>query len=77
MNPTDSGKHHPDNIQILLKSHNRIKGSKNWKRFTIDEQVEYIRATVRVQKLVSQKMEIEMDEEVIEHVIARLKLVYS
>jgi len=29
LNKKDPGNHHPDNIQILLKSHNRMKSSKN------------------------------------------------
>ena len=66
LNPTDPGKHHPDNIQILLKSHNRLKGKKNWERFTLDEQIDYIRSNVKVQKIISKKMNIEIDDEVIE-----------
>jgi hypothetical protein len=76
LNHLEPGKHHPDNMQILTKAHNASKNNDNWERFNLDEQIEYIRATVRVQKLVSKKMEIEMDEEVIEQVISRLKLVY-
>jgi hypothetical protein len=76
LNPKDPGKHHPDNIQILLKSHNRLKGNSNWKRFTLKEQIEYIEAVVKVQKLVSKKMEIDLQDEVIGSIIERLKLVY-
>lgn len=76
MNPIDPGKHHPDNIQLLLASHNRIKNSKNWERFSLDEQIEYIRSAVRVQKIVSSRMGIELEEEVIEQIIERLIKVY-
>ncbi len=76
LNPTDPGHHHPDNIQILLKSHNRLKGNDNWERFTLKEQIEYIEAVVRVQKLVSKKMKVELHEDVIGSIIERLKLVY-
>ncbi len=76
LNPLDPGKHHPDNIQILLKSHNRLKGNANWDRFTLKEQIEYIEAVVRVQKLVSRKMKVDLHEDVIGSIIERLKLVY-
>lgn len=76
LHPTDPGHHHPDNIQILLKSHNRLKGNANWERFTLKEQIEYIEAVVRVQKLVSKKMKIELHDGVIGSIIERLKLVY-
>lgn len=76
LNPTDPGKHHPDNIQLLLKSHNRIKGKNNWDRFTVQEQIEYIQAAVNIQKIVSKKMNIDLEEEVIDQIITRLKLVY-
>ena len=42
LNSKDPGKHHPDNLQILLKSHNRLKSNANWERFTLQEQIEYI-----------------------------------
>lgn len=42
LNPTESGNHHPDNLQLLIKAHNGKKNKKNWNRFTIDEQIEYI-----------------------------------
>ena len=76
LNPNDPGKHHPDNLQILLKSHNRLKSNKNWERFTLQEQIDYIQAVVRVQKLVSSKMKIDLHEEVIGSIIERLKLIY-
>ena len=76
LNGQDPGHHHPDNIQILLKSHNRMKGNSNWERFTIDEQIEYIKAVVRVQKLVSKRMGIDLEEDVVKAIIERLRLVY-
>ncbi len=76
LNPTDPGKHHPDNIQILLKSHNRLKGNDNWQRFTLKEQIEYIEAVVKVQRLVSKKMDIDLQDDVIGSIIERLKLIY-
>ena len=76
LNPTDPGSHHPDNIQLLLKSHNRMKSSSNWERFSLEEQIEYIQAAVRLQKLVSDKMKIDLEEEVINQIFERLKLIY-
>lgn len=76
LNPKDPGKHHPENIQILLKVHNRLKSNSNWERFTLKEQIEYIEVVVHVQKLVSAKMKIDLQEEVVGSIIERLKLVY-
>lgn len=76
LNPKDPGKHHPDNLQILLKSHNRQKSNDNWDRFSLQEQIEYIQAVVKVQKLVSAKMKIDLHDEVIGSIIERLKLIY-
>ncbi len=76
LNQSDPGKHHPDNIQILLKSHNRLKSNDNWERFTLKEQIEYVEAVVKVQKLVSKKMNIDLQDDVIGSIIERLKLVY-
>lgn len=76
LNEKDPGRHHPDNLQILLKTHNRTKGNRNWERFTLEEQIEYIKAVVRVQKLISSRMKIDLHEEVIGSIIERLKMVY-
>lgn len=76
LNEKDPGRHHPDNIQILLKSHNRMKGNSNWDRFTIAEQVEYIEAVIRVQRLVSKRMNIDLHEDVVGSIIQRLKMIY-
>jgi len=76
LNREEAGNHHPDNIQLLLKSHNRMKNSNNWKRFTIDEQIEYIKAVVKVQELVSSRMGIQLEDDVIDSLIDRLKAVY-
>lgn len=54
-NPDAPGKNHPDNLQILQKSHNRRKNDSNWKRFTIEEQIAYIQAAVKVQHLIAKQ----------------------
>lgn len=76
LNSSDPGSHHPDNIQILLKTHNRQKGKNNWRRFSIEEQIDYIRAVVRVQSIVADRMGVQLEEDVLEQVITRLKMVY-
>ncbi len=76
LNQKDPGFHHPDNIQVLLKSHNRMKSSDNWERFTLAEQMEYIKSAVTLQKMVSRRMGIEIDDSVIESILNRLRTVY-
>lgn len=76
LNREDPGSHHPDNLQLLLKTHNRIKNSDNWARFTLDEQINYIQSVVQVQKLVSIKMGVHIEDDVIESIIKRLKMIY-
>ena len=76
LNPQNPGQHHPDNIQIILKSHNRMKSNNNWMRFSLEEQIEYIKAAVKLQSMVAKKMKVDMDEKVIESIIQRLKLVF-
>ncbi len=73
----EQGKHHPDNLQLLTKAHNGRKNNSSWTRFSFDEQVEYIKAAVRLQKIVERKMNIQIDDSLIENIILRLKLVYG
>ncbi|ROS00207.1 hypothetical protein EDC56_2845 [Sinobacterium caligoides] len=70
------GKHHPDNLQLLLKIHNGKKNSNNWQRFTIDEQLDYIRVAVRLQGIIASRLSVEMVGEVLESLLERLKKVY-
>jgi len=76
LNPESPGNHHPDNFQLLLKAHNTKKNNGNWKRFTIEEQEEYIQTSVKLQGLVAPRMDIEMDQSVIDLLIERLAKVY-
>ncbi|MCB1863682.1 MAG: HNH endonuclease, partial [Gammaproteobacteria bacterium] len=68
---------HPDNFQLLLKTHNVKKKNDNWQRFTFDEQIEYIKAAIKLQAIVAPKLDVEMDESVIDSLIERLGRVYS
>jgi hypothetical protein len=77
LNSDNPGKHHPDNFQLLLKAHNARKKNDNWPRFTFDEQTEYIHAAIRLQLIVAPKLNIEMDESVIDSLLERLSKVFS
>ena len=77
LNPENPGKHHPDNFQLLLKSHNAKKKNDNWQRFSFDQQAEYIKAAIGLQRLVAPSLNIEMDESIIDSLIERLSKVFE
>lgn len=70
------GSHHPDNIQILIQGHNSKKSNQNWKRFTLDEQVEYILKIVESYEIIVKKNKLDFEKEIVESLINRLRLVY-
>jgi hypothetical protein len=76
LNQHDQGTHHPDNIQILLKSHNSKKNNKNWERFTLEKQIEYINKVIDLQKLVLQNFNLEFEQVILEDLINRLRRIY-
>jgi hypothetical protein len=76
LNPQSPGKHHPDNLQLLLKAHNGKKHSKNWERFSFDEQGEYIATAVKLQEIVAQRLDVQLESSVLTSLIQRLKEVY-
>jgi len=76
LNKEDAGVHHPDNFQLLLKHHNAKKNNKNWKRFTFEEQVIYIKKVVELQQLLHIQLEIEVNNMILDSLLARLKVVY-
>ncbi len=76
LNDTKQGQHHPNNLQFLLKYHNGKKNKKSWKRFSFNEQIEYIKKTISLQSLVADKFNIEIDIKILEALLARLKEVY-
>ena len=76
LNEHEQGKHHPDNIQILLKSHNSKKNNKNWERFTLEKQIEYINKVIDLQKLVLENFNLEFEEVIFEDLINRLRRIY-
>jgi len=76
LNPNEKGTHHPDNIQILLKSHNNKKNNNNWERFTLEQQIEYINRTINLQKLVLSNFNLEFEESILKDLINRIKSIY-
>jgi hypothetical protein len=76
MNSQDPGDHHPDNIQILLRSHNRTKSDSNWVRFSVEEQLDYITKIVQVQMIISEKMKVDIDKDVLEIIFGKIKNIY-
>lgn len=76
LNPIESGNHHPDNLQLLIKAHNGKKHKKNWKRFTIDEQIEYINHVLALQTLIASRLGVSLVNDVLESLLERLAKVY-
>ena len=48
----------------------------NLQRFTLNEQIEYISAVVKVQKIISERVGINIEDDVLKSVIERLKLIF-
>jgi len=76
LNKDDAGKHHPDNLQLLLKAHNGKKHVKNWERFTEEEQIDYITTAIKLQEIVAPRLGIDVEHSVLSSLMQRLKEVY-
>ena len=76
LNPSETGLHHPDNMQLLIKAHNAKKNKKNWERFTFEEQKVYIEQVVALQSTIASRLEIEFDDEVLEKLFGKLEEIY-
>jgi len=76
LNRENPGAHHPDNLQLIIKAHNARKSNDNWKRFILEKQIEYIEAVVRLQEMVASRFESDLDKDVIDSLLLRLKKVY-
>ena len=70
------GKHHPDNFQLLLKYHNVKKYKNSWQRFTIDEQIDYISKVISLHKVLEDKLDVKIDQNILSNLLNRLKEVY-
>ncbi len=75
--PDNPGPHHPDNLQFRLKAHNTKKNNRNWPRFSLEQQVDYIKAVVAVQETVAEQLEISISYPVLDALIERLSKVYE
>lgn len=76
LNKQTKGKHHPNNLQLLLKYHNGKKSNNNWQRFSLDEQIAYIKKTIELQSLVSNQLDINIDENILNSLLERLRQIY-
>lgn len=76
LNPDKSGKHHPDNLQLLTKVHNGKKNKKSWERFTFVEQKDYIEKVIALQTMIANRLEVNIVENVLESLLDRLEKVY-
>lgn len=77
LNSKAPGKHHPDNLQLLLKPHNGKKNANNWQRFSFVEQKQYIEAAITLQTLVADKMNVEVETCVQDSLLNRLQAVFG
>lgn len=72
----EQGKHHPDNFQLLLKYHNVKKYKNSWQRFSIDEQIDYIYKVIALHKVIEDKLDVKIDQNILDNLLNRLKAVY-
>jgi len=76
LNPSEQGKHHPENLQLLLKTHNNKKSSKNWMRFSIEEQIKYLEIAITQQEMVADNFGLNMETSLTSKLFDRLKQIY-
>jgi len=68
---TPPGKHHPDNLQLISRTHNRIKSKKSWKRMSLEEQIRYL------EKMISYHQTLfEVDPDIFSSLVNRIKIIY-
>lgn len=68
--------YNPTNLQFLLKHHQNKKANNSWDRFTIDEQIEYIKKVVELQGTLNDRLCVEINNSVLESLISRLIAIY-
>ena len=76
LNSEQPGKHHPDNMQLILKAHNAKKNNNNWQRFILEDQIRYIQSVIDTQGIVASRLEIEITPDVLGSLVERLEKVY-
>lgn len=65
------GIHHPDNLQLLSKTHNRIKSKASWERMSLEKQLEYLYKMKDYHTMV-----FKVDDGIFGSLIDRIKKVY-
>jgi len=65
------GHHHPDNLQLLSRTHNRIKSKASWERLSLEKQLEYLYKMKDYHVMV-----FKVDEGIFSSLIDRIKKVY-
>lgn len=65
------GIHHPDNLQLLSKTHNRIKSKASWDRMSLEKQLEYLYKMKAYHIMV-----FSVDDGIFASLIERIKKVY-
>lgn len=76
LNKDQPGMHHPDNLQLILKSHNAKKNNDSWPRFSLEEQVKYIESVIETQGIVAKRMGLDITTEVLGSLLGRLSKIY-
>ena len=76
LNSSQPGSHHPDNLQLILKTHNGKKNNDNWQRFSFEEQKNYIKSVIQTQGIVASRLGIEITEDVLGSLLERLQKIY-
>ncbi len=76
LNKDRPGFHHPDNLQLILKSHNAKKNNDNWSRFTFEEQKQYLSTVIETQQLIASRLGVEITSDVLTAILERLEKVY-
>ncbi len=71
------GSHHPNNLQLLSKRVNVIKGSRSWNRFSWDEQVDYIKKLVQSNTCIKDRLSIVATDDNLGLYLTQLELVYE
>ena len=65
------GRHHPDNLQLISKTHNRIKSKKSWERMNLEKQLEYLEKMMAYHEMV-----FDVDDEILASLVERVRKVY-
>jgi hypothetical protein len=76
LNKSKPGKHHPDNLQILIKGHNGKKSDSSWGRFNLNEQIDYLNTMITAYNIIASKNDLDVEQGIISSLIERLKIVY-